>query len=265
MISTPNLEAAEADNVLAARADERLAHAYQQIARADEQLARVTEQLAKMEHDATRSGAPRRNRSRVGRAVRGLIGLLLAALIIVAALASQSPYGDAAKVVISQWTPELISTLLIRSEKSQLPAQPGPSPVQLAATETAPPQATPTAPAHAQDLAPTSAPTSPEIEQMLQTMMRVLANVEQEVQQLRAGQEQLASDNAKVVEQLRANQQQVARLVGNTSGQNPGPKASAPLPRPVAGPTPKPVAMHPAPQAQPPQSPIRLEPEARGR
>ena len=48
MISTPNLEAAEADNVLAARADERLAHAYQQIARADEQLARVTEQLSKM-------------------------------------------------------------------------------------------------------------------------------------------------------------------------------------------------------------------------
>ena len=43
MNSPLNLQAAEADNVLVARADERLAHAYEQIARAVEQRARVSE------------------------------------------------------------------------------------------------------------------------------------------------------------------------------------------------------------------------------
>jgi hypothetical protein len=49
MNSTP--KAPEPQDALVARADERLAHAYQQIARADEELTRVSEQVAKMERE----------------------------------------------------------------------------------------------------------------------------------------------------------------------------------------------------------------------
>ena len=51
MNSTTDPKANEPDDVLVARADERLVHAYDQIARADEQLARLNEQLSKLEHE----------------------------------------------------------------------------------------------------------------------------------------------------------------------------------------------------------------------
>jgi hypothetical protein len=54
MNSTTDPKAIEPDDVLVARADERLVHAYAEIARADEQLAPVNEQLSKLEHDAAR-------------------------------------------------------------------------------------------------------------------------------------------------------------------------------------------------------------------
>ena len=54
MNSTPTPKAIEPHNALIARADEQLAHAYEQIAGADEELARLSEQLAKIERDAAR-------------------------------------------------------------------------------------------------------------------------------------------------------------------------------------------------------------------
>ena len=80
MNSTPNTATASPDAVLAARANERLTHAYEQIALADEQLARVTEKLSNMERDSQRRPAavspPRSSRDRP--ALRGLVGLVLA-------------------------------------------------------------------------------------------------------------------------------------------------------------------------------------------
>src|SRR6516225_2037273 len=133
MNSPLNLKAAEADDALVARADERLAHAYEQIARADEQLARVTEQLSRMEHDVARhpSVLPAPKPSRGRPALRGFIGLLLAACIAVAAFAAQSPYGDAIKLTISRWAPRLVSTASLPPEKSELPAQPSSPTVQV--------------------------------------------------------------------------------------------------------------------------------------
>ena len=52
MDSTTAPKAVEPDDVVVARADERLVHAYDQIARADEQLARLNEQLARLENEA---------------------------------------------------------------------------------------------------------------------------------------------------------------------------------------------------------------------
>jgi len=58
---------------LVARADERLAHAYQQIARADEELARFNEQISRLEKKpAKRLRQPSRGRA----ALRGVIGLM---------------------------------------------------------------------------------------------------------------------------------------------------------------------------------------------
>ena len=51
MNSTVAPKAIEPDDVVVARADERLVHAYDQIARADEQLARLNEQLARLEQE----------------------------------------------------------------------------------------------------------------------------------------------------------------------------------------------------------------------
>jgi predicted FMN-binding regulatory protein PaiB len=264
MNSTPNFTTNEADDALVARADERLAHAYEQIARADEQLARVTEQLSKMEHDATRqpSAVPHRQPSRGKPLLRGLVGLLLAACIVAAAFASHTSYGDAARLTIARWAPHLVSTLS-SMEKSGLAAQQSPSTVQVAAVEAAPPQATPSAAGTARDVAPAVAPAPPELAQLLQEMTRVLANVEQGIEQLKAGQERMVSDNARVVEQLRASQEQMARLVAKTSEQNLGSRTSAPPPRPIASPPArKPVPTHSSPQARAqPRTPAQLQPD----
>ena len=54
----PGLSTQETE--LVARADERLAHAYEQIARADEELARLNEQVFKMDRDAARRSSIRK-------------------------------------------------------------------------------------------------------------------------------------------------------------------------------------------------------------
>src|SRR5690349_18629502 len=121
MDSTVMPKPTEADDVLALRADERLAHAYDQIARADEQLARLTEQMTRMEHEARQATvAPARRRpSRDRPALRGFIGLLAAACIAGVAFVSQSSYGEALRPVIAQWVPWLPQA---KQELAQQPA-----------------------------------------------------------------------------------------------------------------------------------------------
>src|SRR6201986_5167201 len=95
------------DAVLSARADERLAHAYEQIARADDELTRVTEKLSRMEREAARDpvAAYRPRQPRGGSASRGLIAFILTACIAGAAFASRSPYGEAVKETVAPWVP----------------------------------------------------------------------------------------------------------------------------------------------------------------
>lgn len=242
MNTTPNFKEAEANDVLIARADARLAHAYEQIAQADEQLARVTEQLSRMEQAAAResSAVPGRKASRGRTALRGLIGLLLAACIVVVALV----FGDTARPLIFQWAPYLMSTQL---QNSGLPAEPMPSIVQLAAAEAAPPQATPSASVVAPDIAPAVASTPPELEQLFKEMTRVLTNVEQGVGQLK---EQMAGDNAKLAEQFRANQEQMTLLMSKISERNVTSRTPVPPPRLAASQANKPVQTTSSPQAR---------------
>ena len=266
MNSTTAPNAIGPDDVVVARADERLVHAYDQIARADEQLARLNEQLARLESEAKHhpSAVVVPRPSRGGRALRGVIGLLLAAGIFAFAFVAQSSYGEAAKSTVARWAPQLIPSPWM--EKSAEPAQPGPSGVQLAAATPVLPQSIPSAQTAAQDAAPAAAPTVAELAQLLQTMARDLANLEQGIVQLKANQEQAARDNAKATEEIKASQEQMTRQIAKlsehnkVSEQNLRPRtAAAPLP-PIAAPKPAPV--RPSPQARArPQAPTQLQPD----
>jgi len=240
-------------HVLTARADEELAHAYSQITRAGEEIARAEEQLSKLERAGRRAAAARRP-SRGGRAVRGLIGLMLAACICVAAVVWHSPYGDAARQVVASWAPQLVAIASLPLEKSRLPAQPGPPAVQADATKAAPPQPAPLAQSAADDVAPAPATValSPDMTQLLQSMARDVAAMGQSIEQIKASQERMARDHVNAVDLLRASQEQMARVIAKTSegktseakelpSQNARPRASAPPPRPVAAPARKPV------------------------
>ena len=266
MNSTTAPKATEPDEVLVARADERLVHAYAQIARADEQLARLNEQLSKLENDAARppSAVVGRLPSRGRPALRGFIGLLLAACIIAGAFVLQSSYGDEAKSMVAPWVPEFISTSSLWMEKPGLPTQPSLSTVQLAAAPPVLPQPTASAQAAPQDAASTVAPVPPELAQLLQTMARDIANLAQGIEQLKANQEQAARENAKVIEQLRASQEQMTRLTAKASDQNKASdqRTSGPPQRPVAAQKPAPARPSPQARARPqPQPPTQLQPD----
>jgi hypothetical protein len=266
MDSTVTPRTTEADDALAARADERLAHAYEQIARADEQLARLNEQLARMEQDAVPhpSVIPLRRPSRGRPALRGLLGLFAAACIVGAAFVSQSSYGEAARPIIAQWaSPYIASVSRLALATPQPPAQPGPSSIRLAAADAAPLQAAPQAATGPQS--PTAALAPPELTQLLQTIARDLATVQQGVEELKANQERMASDNAKSVEQVRASQEQMTRLVAKISEkpseQEQRARLAAPLPPPTANPARKPAPAQASSQAR--AQPLQLQPAPR--
>jgi hypothetical protein len=225
MNSTPTPNAIE-PHAQIARTDEQLANAYQQIARADEELVRLSEQLAKMERDAARPPSagpgPQSLPRRPG--LRALIGLPLAACIVVAALVLQSSYGGGAKLVVARWAPQLLSGPSLPPENAPLRAQPSPFIVQVAAAE---PQATPVAQTAPQDAAPTATAAPPDHTQLLQTMARDLANVERNIEQLKASQQQIASDNSKAIEELKASQEEIKHVLARVSEQN-LPKTSPP-------------------------------------
>ena len=159
MESTLNPNQTDPRDVLFARADEELAHAYEQIKRADEELARADDQFSKLERDAARrTSAKRGNRPSL---VRGFTGLLMAACIGVAAIVWQSSYGDAAKQIIARWAPQSTMTSSLPLEKIGLHALPGPITVQAAAAEAAPSQPAPQAQTAPGDVAPTPAALPP--------------------------------------------------------------------------------------------------------
>jgi hypothetical protein len=264
----PKTDIKQMRNASISRVEEELAHVYEQIKSADEQLAHMEDQLSRKERDTPRSN-PRRSRTRPW--LRGIIGFLIAAYVVATAFVSQSSYGGA----VARQAPQLVSALTLPVERLVLFAEPNPSSVQSAAAEPAhPAQVAP------HDVTPGSVPTSAE-PNLSQTMARDLANVEREIEQLKASQQQLASDNAKAVEQikasqeqgvsdiarsielLKASQEQLAQRIAKASQQNPRPKASTPQPQGTVGmrkPAPTPASSQ---ASAHPQAPTQLPPEAR--
>jgi hypothetical protein len=259
MHPTTEAEETHQNHVLIAAADEQLARAHETMKSADEQLTRMRGQLSKLERiEASSRLRPTRDRPWL----RGLVALLLAACIFAAALASQLSHGDA----VSRWAPQLISVLSLSVEKLGFPAPVNPTSAELTVAE----------PHYSER----TAPASPEPLQLLQTMARDLVNVEQEIEQLKASQQELASNNAKAIEQIKASQEQSARdnaksvellrasqehlgqLVARASEQNLRPKTSAAQPQPIATATRKPVPTVASPYASArPQAPMQLRPE----
>jgi uncharacterized protein YoxC len=265
----PTTNAKETRDALVSRADEQIAHAYEEIKSADDQLARMDAELSRLARKAP-PAHPRRSRDRPW--LRGIIGLLLAAYIVAAALVWQSPSGDA----VARSAPQLVSALTLPLEILQLFIPLNPPSLQLAAAEPVPPaQIAP------HDVTPAAVPESAEPAKLLQMMARDLASVEREIEQLKESQQQLARDNAKAMEQikasqeqaardmaravdlLKASQQQVARPIARASEQNVRPRASAPQPQAALG-TRKPVPLPVAPHANAhPQAPTQLRPDER--
>jgi hypothetical protein len=176
----PHVDPALSTQELGARADERLAHAYEQILRADEELARFNEQISRLEKKpANRFRQPSRGRP----ALRGLIGLLLTAVICTAAFAWRS-HGETVRPIISRWVPQLAAASSLPSGVPKLADQQRPPAVQVAAADAAVSQLPAPAQPAPQDAA--AAPIAAEQTQLLQTMARDLASVQQEIEQLKA-------------------------------------------------------------------------------
>jgi len=283
MNSTPPPNETGPHDAPAAGDDERLAHAHEEIKRADEQLTRLTEQLAKMERDTARPPSARPDPQPLsgasskqlvlartvsppppssGKPSLGIIlGLALAAGVVVAVLVMQLSYDDDARPAS-----QLASLPSSPPEQPAVPAQPAPSLVQMAAAEPAPPQAAPPqaasppvpqqAPtlaqaAPAQDAPPPAAAASPDQTQLLQTMARNLGNLERTIDQLKTSQQQMADDNAKAIGELKATQEEMQRALAKVSEPAP-PKVSAPATRPApAARKPERAAQSPPPRPRP--------------
>jgi hypothetical protein len=199
----PTMDVNQAREALISRVDEQLAHVNEQIRSADEQLARLSSRKSEAPRGYHSPGRPR------GRPwLRGIVGLLIAAYIVAAALVSQSSFGNA----VAESAPLLTSALALPLETLWLLTQPNPSSVQLAATA----GASPPAQIAPNDVAHTALPVSPEPVELIQTLARDLANLEREIEQLKTGQQQLASDSAKAIEQIKVSQEQEARDIAKT-------------------------------------------------
>src|SRR6266403_3426044 len=190
------------------------------------------------------------------RAVRAFIGFLLAVCVGVAGVVWQA-YGDAAKQMIARWTPQFIATSSPPPENPGLPEQPNPPAVQANAAKAAPPQPAPPAQAAAEGVAPAAA--APESAVLLESMARELASARQEIDQLKASQEQMSREMAKTSEAKAKAYEAKASLAKaslakpsqtKASEQNLRPRISALPPRPVTAPVRRPMPpSYPPPQA----------------
>ncbi|XSC44214.1 hypothetical protein ACF1BQ_042255 [Bradyrhizobium sp. RDT10] len=89
-----------------------------------------------------------------------------------------------------------------------------------APAQATPPQPTTLAQTAPQDAAPTAPAALPDHTQLLQTMARDLANLERNIEQLKANQLQMASDNSKAIAEFKASQEEIKRVLAKVSEQS---------------------------------------------
>jgi hypothetical protein len=221
--ATSNPKATESGDALVERADIGRGQAYEKISQtneqvtqsasnpkatesakgliepADERLAHETEQICKPELDGVQDPSPVPGRPlSAGRpALRGLIGLLLAASIFVAAFVSQSSHIDLARLTVVRWVAQLGSTSSEPLNQSERRVPRSVSAARLSAAEAMASQATPSPQTAPQEVAATAS-LSLDQAQMLQVITRDLAKLGQRIEELNTRQEQMAGENAKL-------------------------------------------------------------------
>jgi hypothetical protein len=173
---------------------------------------------------------PGKGWSMVRRALRASIALLLAGCVGLAAVAWRA-YGDQAEKKIAKWTTQLVLTSSLPPEEAAPAAQPAVAAIAADTANAAPPQPAPPAQSAAETVAPAATAASADSAQLLQSMSRDLASLRQEVEQLKAGQQQASHD------------------VARPSEQNLRPRKPALPPRSAAAPARKPVPPYPPRQA----------------
>ena len=168
-----------------ARLEKANKKAYEQFARADEKISNSEQDSVHPSEQHDHSAAQPTSRARPF--FIAVIWLLLTAAACVAALAWESSYGDAAKLTIARWAWVL--------------------------------QKLPEARTTPRDGAPAAPLIAPEIAQPLQRMADDLANLEQQIEQLKASQEQLIRRDAAAAEQLRTSLEQMVRNIAGVAEQ----------------------------------------------
>jgi hypothetical protein len=235
-------------------------------------------------------GILRRQRSMGVRAMRGVIGFLLAVCVGVAGALWQS-HGDlaqetvqqAAQQLMAKWMPKFVATSSPAAENPAPADQPASSTDQAAATTATTATAAPqpasvaqTTPASAAADAAASAADSAQLQSMAQDLAAAKQEIEQlkaSVAQLKAGQDQMSREVARVTESkvsdvrppepaLRPRLPPPARPV--VLGAPPRPLAPPPVRRPPPPPPPPLRSSQAAPiplQAAPPPPPMARQPE----
>lgn len=197
--------------------------------------------------------------SRLRRAVRGLVGLLLAACIGVAAMAWQSK-GDVARRLAAKWVPQFLLTSSSQADDAK-PAEQATPPAAVEAAAAQPAASQPATPAQAgtsapaaEAAAPAAAAPPPDATQLLQSMAGDLAAVKQQVEQLRTSIDQLKASQEQMA--ARASDQNARPRIAATRNSPPTapasattvPRASAPPIRSAAVPVRRPVQAYVPPQ-----------------
>jgi len=195
---------------------------------------RVTEPLldARLRPADLDNGALPTNRPSLGRRTsRSLTRFLMAACVGVATTLAWQSYGGTAKQMIANSAPQL-GWLLLSPPATEAPSgpeiaveQPSPPVIQTPAPQAASAQGGAVA-STSSETAASSAPTSPSLQQ-LEAMAHDLAAVRQSVEQLAAGQEEMARDIAK----LQAAEQDIRRKISAIP-----PAAATPARKPVPPP-----------------------------
>ena len=197
-----------------------LAEALEQVGQADERLTQADRQVSGFEESAARqpsaqqteTAVPRPRSSSGALLLWSLIGPLVVAGIGAAALAWPSPQGQAVRLTIARWVNEGLSSSsvwLARLERVTRPASSDPE-----VTGAAPRQPSSVPQTMPQQVVLAAEPLSPELSQWLGTITRELRQVQQTIEQLKAGQAQLVHENAGLAERLKDTQEQTARQTG---------------------------------------------------
>src|ERR1700730_1207642 len=203
----------------------------------------------------------RRRRMMGARAIRGIVGFLLAVGLGVAASAWQA-YGDAAQEMIANWTPQRVIALLL-PQQNPAPAQPAPPAADATQANAAAAQPSPPAQAAGEPVAPAAAPSSagaPSMQSMARDLAAAGQQIEQlkaSIEQLKASQEQMSRDMAKASETKGPETKASETKASETKASEPNlrPKLSALPPRPTAAPARKPVPSFRASEAAAPYVP----------